>query len=316
MHPLRIGRKLLPTAVALLLTAGGCQHTSEDKTPGEETGTPRVAVSVPPLARLVSDLMGDSVEVVTLVPPTADPESYEPTLATMKGLADSQIFLTLDTPGFERALSRSLPSNFPNLPTVNLSRGLTPLFDHTHNHAHHHHHDDEHEGHSHEGEEADPHYLSSVRNVSVIVDSMSDALIRRWPERAWSITSHRDSLQRSLAAMDSTLRANFSQGSNQRFAITHPSLGYLARDYGLTQISLSGGHREMTPKMYAEALDKAGDVAVLFTEQTQDPTRASEASRQLGIPLVILDLNSESWLESLLTISRSFDSRNGVGHLK
>lgn len=286
-------------AGCLLAAASAC--SSDSKASGEEASYPRVAVSTPPLARLVADLMGDSVEVVTLVPPTADPETYEPTLATMKGLADSDLYLTMDTPGFERAVSRSLPSNFPSLKAVDLSTGLTPLFDHGHGHSHGHH-----EDHDHEGEEADPHYLTSVRNVGVVVDSMSAALCSRWPDRAGSIAVRRDSLQRVLASLDSTLSASFAGVKHRRFAVTHPSLGYFARDYGLTQVSLSGGHREMTPQMYAEALDKAGDVAVLLTEKTQDPTRAAEAARQLGIPLLTLDLNSESWLESLLTISRTF----------
>lgn len=293
----------LSAATTLLLTAAAC--SSGTGTSAEEhVAVPRVAVSVPPLARLVTDLMGDSVEVVTLVPPTADPETYEPTLATMKGLADSQLYLTLDTPGFERAVSRSLPSNFPSLQAVNLSKGLSPLFDH--GHSHHHQHDHDHEGHNHTGEEADPHYLTSVRNVSSIVDSMANALSRRWPEKAGNIRTRRDSLQHYLASLDSTITAVFAKTDRHRFAVTHPSLGYFARDYGLTQVALSGGHREMSPQMYAEALDKAGEVAVLFTERTQDPTRAAEAARQLGIPLLTLDLNSESWLESLLTISRSF----------
>lgn len=282
-----------------------CGNRASEKQSG--MSQPKVAVSVAPLERLASTLMGDSASVVTLIPPSADPETYEPTLATMKGLAESEVYFSLSTPGFERNVERMLPANFPSLESVDLSKGIKPLYDHSHGgHGHRHAHgqgEDDHAGHSHEGEEPDPHYLTSVRNVIVVVREMAGALANRWPERTGGIMARRDSLLDELNRLDHTLDSLFSAAPSRRIAVTHPSLGYLARDYGLTQVTLSGGTREMTPREYAEALGQAGKVGLLLTDLSHDPTRAAEASRQLGIPLMTLDLNSGQWLESLRQIA-------------
>ena len=53
-----------------------------------------VAVSLQPYATLVKMLGGDRVNVVTLLPPGADPHNFEPKPAVIKAFSVAQVYFT------------------------------------------------------------------------------------------------------------------------------------------------------------------------------------------------------------------------------
>ncbi len=55
--------------------------------------------------------------------------------------------------------------------------------------------------------------------------------------------------------MDNKARELFSGMPNQCFMIYHPNLAYLARDYGLEQISVEYEGKEPTPSRMKELID-------------------------------------------------------------
>ena len=87
---------------------------------------------------------------------------------------------------------------------------------------------------------------TSVRNARVIASNMLDAMVEADPVNADEYRRRHAELDRGLARMDSSMSARLAPLRGQGFMVWHPSLSYFARDYGLTQIALGGGGKEIS----------------------------------------------------------------------
>lgn len=278
-------------AIAGLLVSAACGD-------GRKSGRPVVAVTEAPLAWAAAALAGDSADIITLLPAGADPETYEPTVNQLAALGRADALFMLGTPGFEAQTVRTVSSNFPDLNLEKVTEGIKRIHDRAHANAT--------ETGNKPGsliEEGDPHITASARNMRVIVANMARALAERYPERRKLIMHRADSLEALLDTLDFHLARTFDKAPNRKFVMTHPSLGYLSRDYGLTMVPLMQEGREPTPREYMQSLQEAQGAAIFVAEQVHDPSRAAEAARMLGIPMVMVNLNSEDWREQLTTVA-------------
>ena len=284
-----------------LIVMTGCGHHENDE-------TPIIAVSTGPQAWLAEELLPDSTaSVIQLLPPGADPESYEPAVGTLKQLARSKVWLTMRTPGFEESLEPKIRANFPNLAITDVSIGIKRDLPHFCNHDHHDH--GEHSNgndaaETHEG--SDPHLLSSIRNAGLMASNMSAEFQRLFPDKADAIKERETKLLSKLKNLDDSIAAALSDGHHSRaFLIEHPSIGYFARDYGLEQISLQEEGKESTPTQTAMALDhaQAEGAKVMFTEKEHPAATSAELARQSGIDIVEISLYSRDYLEALRKIT-------------
>lgn len=73
----------------------------------------QLSVSIEPLSFLVRQITGDDFEINVLVPPAASPETYEPTPAQMKRVANSAAYVEIGLLDFEHKLERSIRENMP-----------------------------------------------------------------------------------------------------------------------------------------------------------------------------------------------------------
>ena len=126
--------RLLSIFSILLVILSGCSG-------GRKDDRPAIAVSFEPQAWMLEQIAGDDFDIVTLLPAGSDPETYQPSISTMKGLGKAEAFFTLGTDGFEKSLTDNIASNFPGLKVVDCSEGVAKIFG---THGHH-----EHDGHNH-----------------------------------------------------------------------------------------------------------------------------------------------------------------------
>ncbi len=294
--------------VAILLIAGGCaRHGGEER---------MLTATAPPIAWAVKAVAGPGWEVQTLLPDGADPETYEPTLATMKGLADSRALFTFGSPGFESNLQKTVSANFPDLRTVDAAEGIPRLsgtHDHSHGPHHGHSHDEPASSHSHDGAaESDPHIATTPANMQAVVINVAKAMAEIDPRNADQYNRRADSIAVRMEQLDDTLKVLLSGSEGASFVMMHPSLSYFADRYGLHQIPLGRKGTEESPKEYAARVREAMGARVLIAETSQDPARARELSGSLRIPLLTVSLNSEDWEESLLSIARAIGAQGSA----
>ncbi|MCT4663572.1 MAG: zinc ABC transporter substrate-binding protein [Tissierellales bacterium] len=91
---------------SVLFTA--CAADKEDKTSVDidkelEKEVPIIAVSIVPEANFVSEVAGDLVDVVTMIPPGNSPANYQPTPKQMEKFSEAKIYFTIGV-GAEAAI--------------------------------------------------------------------------------------------------------------------------------------------------------------------------------------------------------------------
>lgn len=259
---------------------------------GQTDDRAAIAVSFEPQAWMLRQIAGDDFEIVTLLPAGSDPETYQPSISTMKGLGKAEAFFTLGTDGFEKSLASNIASNFPELKIVDCTDGVDKIIG---THGHH-----AHDGHAHDGEEFDPHMLSSIRNSIMIAYNMTRYLSVIHPEKADIYRKSGDSLMARLQAMDDSISNMDIAGTS--FAIRHPSLSYFARDYGLSQIALQADGKEASPLQLRKQMEKITDsgTKVFVMEKEHSSPGDEETAKQLGLKTMEVSLNSAEWLDDLM----------------
>lgn len=280
-------RTLAVVACILTVLLSGCGRK-------EESGKPRVAVSSEPLAWLLRQIAGDDVETVTLIPPGSNPETYQPSVGTMKELANASVFFTLNTPGFEKSLGNSIAGNFPDLPITDVSEGIEKIYG---THAA-----------TNESENGfDPHMLTSLRNCMMIGETMTETLSEMFPDKAASYAGAYGKLRTRLSELDSIIATKDIKGKT--IVVKHPVLTYFARDYGIRQIALEKEGKEPTPLQLSAQIESIRNASpsIVVTEPSGNNALETQVSEELGIPMVEVNLSSDKWIDELSRTADEID---------
>ncbi len=272
-------RKFPYLIFVIVLAATACsKHAAVDG------NNPIYAVSIEPQRWLLEQLVDSGAEIVTMLTPGSNPETYEPSLSR-RALADNAVayFATGALP-FEDALEAS-----SSVPFINTSEGIVPIYG-THDHAHAHH---EHgEAHEHSGEGApDPHFWTSLSGAAAMARNMSAALTRLNPDRAEAYADRLSALLARLDSLNVDIATELVDAPSKTFAVWHPSLSYFARDYGLEQLAVGQESKEMSARQAREIIDraKADSVRVFFFQKEFDARQAEAINKEIGSRLVTID---------------------------
>jgi zinc transport system substrate-binding protein len=92
----------------------------------------------------------------------------------------------------------------------------------------------------------------------------------------------------------------FSGVQSRSFMIFHPNLGYLARDYGLEEISVEYEGKEPSPSRMKELIDRARTdrLKTIFVQREYDAKNAKAIAHEIGAKVQIINPLSEDWLGS------------------
>ncbi len=269
----------------MLIILSGCGS-------GQKDDRAAIAVSFEPQAWMLKQIVGDHFNIVILLPAGSDPETYQPSISTMKNFGRAEAYFTLGTSGFEKSLIDNVSSNFPDLKVVDCTEGIEKIMGTHGNESDGHHHD--------HNSDFDPHMLASIRNCIIMADNMTQILMEIHPKEAELYRENGKRLKERLQAMDDSIKAMNLNGKS--IAIRHPSLSYFARDYGLSQISLQASGKEASPLQIRKQLEeiKNGNTKVFIMEKEHASPGDEETARQLGIETLEVSLNSFTWLEDLM----------------
>ncbi|MDE6511064.1 MAG: zinc ABC transporter substrate-binding protein [Muribaculaceae bacterium] len=274
----------------LVMILGGCSG-------GRKDDRAAIAVSFEPQAWMLRRIVGDDYDIITLLPAGSDPETYQPSISTMKGLGKTEAYFTLDTDGFEKTITSTLSSNFPDLKVVDCTEGVEKIYG---THSHDHHNDG---GHEHDGEEFDPHMLASIKNSIRIADNLTRHMTEINPEKADTYRAAGENLKKRLQSMDDSITGMNLNGKT--FAMRHPSLSYFARDYGLSQIALQASGKEASPIQLRRQMEemKDADTKLFIVEREHSSSGDNETVSQLGLKCIEVSLNSADWLDDIMKIA-------------
>jgi zinc transport system substrate-binding protein len=112
------------------------------------------------------------------------------------------------------------------------------------------------------------------------------------------------SLVSKIQEIDKKARELFSDVQNRSFMIYHPNLGYLARDYGLEEISVEYEGKEPPPSRMKGLIDRArkDGLKTIFVQREYDTKNAKAIANEIGAEVIIIDPLSEDWQKATYDI--------------
>jgi len=101
----------------------------------------------------------------------------------------------------------------------------------------------------------------------------------------------------SIDALDADVRRILAPAAGKRFYVFHPAWGYLARDYGLVQISIEHGAKEPGAAELAQLMRdaRADGAEVVFVQPEFSSRSAQVVADEIGAKLVSLDPLALDW---------------------
>lgn len=251
-----------------------------------------VAVSLQPYSTLLKMLGGARLNVVTLLPPGADPHNYEPKPAIIKAFSLAKVYFT-DGSGLDNAwLPRFLGAN-KNVQVVNFSRNIEWMKAEDHDHdAIGHHHDDE--------NELDPHIWTSPYRMQLLAINIYEALKNIDPEHVAYYTARFQNTQELLRKVHRKLTSVIMGLPLDRrsFIVFHPSYGYLAKDYKLTQYAIEVNGKEPKPRDLAKLIQmgRKNNIKAVFVQPEFSKRAAATIAKDLGAVVVETDPLSDDFI--------------------
>ena len=273
-----------------------------------QAGRMQVAVGVAPVEQFARMIGGELVQTVVLVPAGADAHTYEPKPSQMRALSGAALYLSSGLE-FEEAWEPRLRGANKKLSFVHLAQGLAllPLPEG---------HGDPHKAgqrdtgrHGHRAE-SDPHIWVSPANVRHMAARIAEAFAKADPAHARVYAANLAVFQKQIDGLDAELRAIFVGVSVDRrsFLVFHPAWGYLARDYGLTQMAIEFEGKEPSPRRLAAmvAQAQAKDTTVIFVQPQMSQRTAGSIAQAIGARVVLADPLAADWAANLRAVAMSF----------
>ncbi len=275
-------------------------------------GTPLpVCVTIAPQAFFVKKIGGDLVDPTILVPAGADPHSYEPKPGQMKAVAKAKAYFALGI-SFEDAWLSRLKSANPGLFVVSTQEGVDKIPMAAHSHEQHEETGEEHKVETENGQQEahhdheamlDPHIWLDPNLVKIQAENIEKGLAQADPAHAAVYAANLKSFLEELTALDADIKALFAKApaKDKSFIVFHPSWGYFAKAYGLTQVPIEVEGAEPSPRELAEIIEhaKENNVKVIFAQPEFSDKSAQTVAAETGARVARLDPLAENWDENL-----------------
>lgn len=301
---------MMPAAALLSLgvVLAGCGNSgsngaASNSTAGSETsGTSKLHIitSFYPMEEFTSKVAGDLADVEVLIPPGTEPHDWEPTPQDIAKMTEANmiVYNGAGMEGWIDQVKDSLGSNGPVL--VEASKGVQ-ILEGTEEEDHEHEgeagdHSEEAADHSEEGHDHggfDPHVWLSPKQAQTEVKNIEAALVQLDPTHADQYKQNADAYIKELAQLDNDYKTGLSSAKRKDFITQHAAFAYMARDYGLTQVPISGlsPEQEPTAAQMAKVVDfaKQHNVKTIFFETLVSPKIAETIANEVGAKTAVLN---------------------------
>jgi zinc transport system substrate-binding protein len=286
----------------------GCLDLERD----DEDDRIRIVVSVLPLKEFAERIGGDNVKVTVMVGEGQDPHGYEPRPSQLKDVARADLFFKVGSGlEFENVWMETLIEQNGDMEIVDGSQGIELL--------------ESGEGENgtragedendHDHEDHDPHIWTSPVNAIRMVETLRDALMNIDPENAGEYGNNSLTYVKELEVMDAELRTGLGPFPGGKFLVYHPSFGYLAHEYNLSQIAIENEGKEPTPSGIQAIIDqaKAENITTVFVSPQFDQANADVIADEIDGVVVSIDPLDAGYIANMRVIGEKLIEGFGRG---
>jgi zinc transport system substrate-binding protein len=280
--------KYIGLLAALLLIVTGCGKKQQ-----QDQQKNLITVSILPQKYFVEQIAGDRFEVNVMIPPGANPVTYDPAPSQMQKVEQSSAYIRVGYLVFERAWMDKIKGINPEMEVFDQSEGVDLIRNASHHHA---------------GEKGiDPHIWTSPKAVKKQVQNIGSFLTRLDPANQEDYEENTRQFLARIDSLDRMISSNLQGLEGSSFLIFHPALSYFARDYGLNQISLEHEGKEPSPSRLKEVIERAeaSHIEAVFVQQQFSTDEAETLARELNAEVVRIDPLAHNWFDNMKSMSHA-----------
>ncbi len=293
---------VLALSLVLIACSGGSTDAGCPEIDGREIN---VVATTPMIGEFVSQVGGENINLTILMPPEADPHSYEPAPQDAGTIADADLVFYTGLMYEQAPLVELLENSVCGAEALaEVGESVFPIEFKEGGQDDHDDHDEEgHDGHEGHGHGAyDPHFWFDPNRVVYAAEFIESKLVEFDPSNAANYETAGDAYTTELSSL--TRQVSQLIGSipsqNRKLITTHESLGYLEAKFGLEVLSTIipdlDSSNEITPSQLVGVIDVIEDnnVKVIFIEAEAPSVYAETIVAETGIKAV-----EGLWVETL-----------------
>ncbi|WP_025701746.1 metal ABC transporter substrate-binding protein, partial [Paenibacillus forsythiae] len=273
--------------------SGAAQTAEASASPGAHKL--KIETSFYPMYEFTRNVAGDLADVDILVPAGVEPHDWEPSPQDIANIADADL-LVYNGAGMESWVEQVLDgASGGKLAAVDASKGLDTMEGHAM--------EEEGEGGAAATDEAghddhdhgalDPHVWLSPALAIKEVRNIEAALREASPADADTFKANADAYIAKLEQLDQDFKNGLKDTKRKDFITQHAAFGYLAREYGLTQVPIAGLSPEHEPSAAQMAgvvkFAKEHNVKTIFFETLVSSKVSETVAREAGAQTAVLN---------------------------
>ncbi|MDR6123598.1 zinc transport system substrate-binding protein [Bacillus sp. SLBN-46] len=278
-------KRLLGIFFIFLLVLSGCSNAVSTKNEKTSDGSKKLQIVTTfyPMYFFAQKVAGNSANVELLVPNGVEPHDWEPTAKDMARIQDSDVFI-YNSHYFETWTDKVLKSiNDSHLNVVEASKWID-LMDALAS-------EEGEEEHNHSSK--DPHVWLSPVLAQQEVNTIAKALEHADPKNKDQYEKNAKALISELADLDRLYKETIDNAKKKEFVTQHAAFGYLAKQYGLTQIPIAGLSPDVEPTLGKLAelteLTKKKNVKIIYFEEMTSSKVAQTLAKEIGAKTEVLN---------------------------
>ena len=220
-------------------------------------------------------MAGDTIPVHSVVPAGVSFHTFDPTPSQIEPLCHATLWFTIGE-AFEKKILQTLSGLGTNPVVVDLRNGV-PLIEDEHVHCA-------------EGA-ADPHIWTSPKLMKIQLTTIRNGLQNLFPEQKEEIGQRYEALQKQVDALIRDADVKLGNAKDSIIVVAHGAYGYLCRDYGICQLSIESGGKEVTVKTLESVITqaKAKGVHTVFALKQYPRKGIERVSEILGAKVIELN---------------------------
>lgn len=277
-----------------------CRHSSV-----ETTGELRVAASILPLADFARQVGGKNVDVLTVVPPGANPHTFSLTPQRVRSLAEIEV-LVINGLGMEYWLEELVDNTIQPVMIINTSRDIpdSALTGLSNTHLAHHKEVGQKTGRG----NANPHIWLNPDFAIQQVRNIRDGFIK-------ADTLHREAYERNtnayiakLQQLDQTIQSRVDSWKHHTFISYHAAWTYFSDRYGLRQVAViqKAPGVEPSPQDIATVIEIADkvDSKTIFAAPQMSLKTVNMVATETGMNVLALDPLGNKEIDTYLKLMK------------
>lgn len=245
----------------------------------------KVMATFYPMYDFTRNVVGEEGCVELMIPATVEPHEFEPSVKDMANLTEMSalIYNSYNLETWVSQVEKTIDSK--NTEMINASKGIN-FSESSYKKGNH-----EKQGGHHQGK--DPHVWLSPKLAMKEVKNICEGLIKKFPNKKRIFMKNAQKYLKKLKQLDADYKAAFKNARVRKFVTQHAAFSYLANDYDLEQIAITGisPEEEPTPARLVELKQyvEKEKISAIYFEDTVSSKIAKTLAEEAGVATEVLN---------------------------